>query len=79
MRYYAVHDKVRGENFDPFVAVNDEDAIRRFQDGLNTEPFLKLHKDDFELRFIGAFLKDAGEIIFKGADHKDESEDLQCV
>lgn len=68
LKLYCVKDAKVGMN-QPYVANNDLDAMRSFQDTINREPMpgqpkstLAQHPEDFSLFQLGTFNQQTGEI-----------------
>lgn len=59
---YSVYDRVAGTYAEPFVAVNKQTAIRRFNYIMNNA---KMIADDCELYYVGEFNTDTAVIVQK--------------
>lgn len=61
---YAVRDRCADNYLNPYVAVNDDVALRQFAYAVSDgETIMRANPDDFELHFIGTFNALTGEIV----------------
>jgi len=63
-KLYSVYDKVPAVFNNPFVAINDSDAIRMFDQACNENP----HGADYELYFLGTMDDNSAEIKSTGCN-----------
>lgn len=63
-RIYTVYDSAAEAYLEPFFARSHGEAVRSFEDAVNTEghPFQR-HPDDYTLYYIGTFTEDSGAIL----------------
>lgn len=61
---YAIHDKKALSFATPFFAVNDEVAMRSFEDLVrDRRSLVAQHPEDFALHFVGSFDPDTGKLL----------------
>lgn len=61
---YAIHDKKALSFATPFFAVNDEVAMRSFEDLVrDRRSVVSQHPEDFSLHFVGRFETETGKLL----------------
>jgi hypothetical protein len=61
---YAIYDKKAMSFATPFFAVNDEVAMRSFEDLVrDRRSFVSQHPEDFALHFVGRFDVETGKLL----------------
>ena len=61
---YAIYDKKALSFATPFFAVNDEVAMRSFEDLVrDRRSFVSQHPEDFALHFVGRFETETGKLL----------------